>query len=144
MKINCLQNTRHAVYVLLAVSDSIVFTLLNHVGITTSKHNLPIPCEERWTPSSNVGHVAAAPRKRSHQWCPTLTPKNTKTIERITCHCFLRPVVRVRVHPAREWTEEKWACTRAIDFWIPRVRWWTQRSNWLKATGVERQHSGGI
>ena len=23
------------------------------------------------------------------------------------------------------------------DFWIPRVRWRTQRSNWLKVTGVD-------
>ena len=33
-------------------------------------------------------HVAAA-RKRSHQWCVSLTPKNTKTSGRMTCHCFL-------------------------------------------------------
>ena len=30
--------------------------------------------------------------KRSHQWCLTLTPSNTETIERMTCHCFLRPI----------------------------------------------------
>ena len=36
-------------------------------------------------------HVAAA-RKRSHQWCLTLTLNNTETIERMTCHCFLRPI----------------------------------------------------
>ena len=41
----------------------------------------------------NWGHVAAA-RKRSHQWYLTLTPNNTKTIERLTCHCFLRPIRR--------------------------------------------------
>ena len=34
----------------------------------------------------------AAPGKRSQQWCLTLTPNNTKTIERMTCPCFLRPV----------------------------------------------------
>ena len=28
----------------------------------------------------------------SGQWCVSLTPNNTKTIERITCHCFLRPI----------------------------------------------------
>ena len=33
------------------------------------------------------GHVAAA-RKRSHQWCVSLTPNNTKTMGRMTCHCF--------------------------------------------------------
>jgi len=38
------------------------------------------------------GHVAAA--RKSHQWCPTLTPNNTKTIERMTCHCFLLPIRR--------------------------------------------------
>ena len=37
------------------------------------------------------GHVAAA-WKRSHQWCLTLTLNNTETIERMTCHCFLRPI----------------------------------------------------
>ena len=39
------------------------------------------------------GHVAAA-LKRSYQWCLNLTPNNTETIERITCHCFLRPITR--------------------------------------------------
>ena len=34
------------------------------------------------------GHVAAA-QKRSHQWCVSLTPNNTKTIGRMICHCFL-------------------------------------------------------
>ena len=38
-------------------------------------------------------HVAVA-RKRSHQWCLTLTPNNTRTIARMTCHCFLRPIRR--------------------------------------------------
>ena len=33
-----------------------------------------------------------------------------------------------------EWGEEKWACTRAVDFLIPSVRWRTQRSDWLKMT----------
>ena len=27
-------------------------------------------------------------------WCVSLTPNNTKTIERMTCHCFLRPIRR--------------------------------------------------
>ena len=40
-----------------------------------------------------LGHVAAA-CKRSHQWCLALTPNNTETIERMTCHCFLRPIRR--------------------------------------------------
>ena len=38
-----------------------------------------------------------------------------------------------------EWGEEKWTCTRAIDFWIPRVRWRTQRSDWLKLTDYINQ-----
>ena len=38
-------------------------------------------------------HVAAA-RKRSHQWCVSLTPNNTKTVVRMTRHCFLRPIRR--------------------------------------------------
>ena len=32
--------------------------------------------------------------KRGHKWCLTLTPNNTQTIERMTCHCFLRPIRR--------------------------------------------------
>ena len=31
---------------------------------------------------------------RSHQWCVSLTPNNTKAIERMTCHCFLWPISR--------------------------------------------------
>ena len=33
------------------------------------------------------GHVVAA-GKRSHQWCVSLTPNNTKTIGRMTCPCL--------------------------------------------------------
>ena len=40
-----------------------------------------------------LGHVAAA-RKRSHKWCVSLTPNNTETIWRTTCHCFLWPIRR--------------------------------------------------
>ena len=40
------------------------------------------------------GHVAASRIKRSHQWCLTLTPNNIETIERMTGHCFLRPIRR--------------------------------------------------
>ena len=36
----------------------------------------------------------AAAWKRSHQWCVSLTPNNTKTIVRMTCHEFLRPIRR--------------------------------------------------
>ena len=39
------------------------------------------------------GHAAAA-RKRSRRWCVSLTPNNTKTIGRMTCHCFLQPIRR--------------------------------------------------
>ena len=42
---------------------------------------------------SSLGHVAAA-RKRSHQWWVSLTPNNTKTMGRMTCHCFQRPIRR--------------------------------------------------
>ena len=37
------------------------------------------------------GHVAAA-RKRRHRWWVSLAPNNTKTIGRMTCHCFLQPI----------------------------------------------------
>ena len=40
-----------------------------------------------------LGHVAAA-WKRSQQWCLTLTPNKTETIERMTCHCFLWTIRR--------------------------------------------------
>ena len=45
------------------------------------------------SPSVILVHVSAAHR-RSHQWCASLTPNNTKTIRRMTCHCLLRPVRR--------------------------------------------------
>ena len=37
---------------------------------------------------------AAAAWQRSHQWCISLTPNNTKTIGWMTCPCFLRPITR--------------------------------------------------
>ena len=37
------------------------------------------------------GHVAAV-RKRSRKWCLTLTPQNTKTIERMTQHGSCDPL----------------------------------------------------
>ena len=41
-----------------------------------------------------VGHVhVAAAQKRSHQWCISLTPNNTKTVGRMTCLCFLWPII---------------------------------------------------
>ena len=43
--------------------------------------------------SYTEGHVAAD-QKRSHQWRVSLTPNNTKTIGRMTCHCFLRTIRR--------------------------------------------------
>ena len=48
------------------------------------------------------GHVAAA-QKKSHQWCLTLTPNNTETIERMTSleltFLFLEKSEAVRYHP---------------------------------------------
>ena len=44
----------------------------------------------------NMGHLAAA-QKRSHQWCVSLTPSNTKTIGRMTCLCFLRPAPTLNI-----------------------------------------------
>ena len=38
--------------------------------------------------------LVSATWKRSHQWCVSLTPNNTKTIGRMTCHCFLQPIRR--------------------------------------------------
>ena len=39
------------------------------------------------------GHVAVG-RKRRHRWWVSLAPNNTKTIGRMTCHCFLQPIRR--------------------------------------------------
>ena len=36
--------------------------------------------------------------------------------------------------------EEKWACTQAIDFLIPCVRWRTQWSDWFKLAGYRNQY----
>ena len=41
--------------------------------------------------ASAWSHIAAA-RKRGRQWSVSLTPNNSATIERMTCHCFLRPI----------------------------------------------------
>ena len=41
-----------------------------------------------------VGSCQASAWKRSHQCCVPQTPNNTKTIGRMTCHCFLRPIRR--------------------------------------------------
>ena len=38
--------------------------------------------------------ILAAARKRSYQWCVSLTPNNTKTIGRMTGHHYLRPIRR--------------------------------------------------
>ena len=48
-------------------------------------------------------HVAA-PQKRSHQWCVSLTPKNTKTSGRMTCHCFLQHARKGRELPSSSYT----------------------------------------
>ena len=52
------------------------------------------------TAPSYLSNVAAA-RKRSHQWCLTLTPNSTETIERIIYHRFLRPIRRPYKQPLR-------------------------------------------
>ena len=52
-----------------------------------------IPNSRGVTTSESFCSLAAA-RKRRHQWCVSLTPNNTKTIGRMTCHCFLQPIRR--------------------------------------------------
>ena len=64
---------------------------LRDVLICSTKFQITLRCTRQFNESE--GHEAAA-RKRSHQWCLTLTPNNTETIERMTCHCFLRPIRR--------------------------------------------------
>ena len=75
-----------------------------------------------------MGHTTAA-RKRSHQWCLTLTPNNTKTIERMTCHCFLRPIRRDLT--SRSYTTQMINCmiTFLVNFQIilakkKKPSWW--------------------
>ena len=52
------------------------------------------------THSQGTAYIAELIRRRSirsdigPQWCVSLTPNNTKTIERMTFHCFLRPIRR--------------------------------------------------
>ena len=41
---------------------------------------------------------------RSHQWCVSLTPKNTKTSGRMTCHCFLQHARKGRELPSSSYT----------------------------------------
>ena len=69
-------------------------------GLVCQLTSSNILCVKKYTLSTNRGeggrgggHVAAV-RKWSHQWCVSLTPNNTETIERMTCHCFLRPIRR--------------------------------------------------
>ena len=42
---------------------------------------------------TQLGSCSSCSQEKS-QWCLTLTPNNTETIERMTCHCFLRPIGR--------------------------------------------------
>ena len=56
------------------------------------------------------GHVAAA-RKRGHQWYISLTPNNTKTMGRMTCHCFQWPI-------RRDLTSSSY--TTALKCWLSR------------------------
>ena len=59
--------------------------------LTHSNNNFTFLCKKRFY-GKTLSKDVAAPWMRSHQWCLTLTPNNTKTIKRMTCHCFLRPV----------------------------------------------------
>ena len=60
----------------------------------SSSMHLPFPLSPASLQNKEArveGHVAAT--RKSHRWCLTLTPNNTKTIERMTCHCFLLPIL---------------------------------------------------
>ena len=54
---------------------------LRDVLIYSIKFQITLHCTRQFNESE--GHVAAA-RKRSHQWCLTLSSNNTETIERTT------------------------------------------------------------
>ena len=75
--------------------SSLVGVCLDVIALSVSRQPIGLLCEECRLALAPVlgGHLAAA-RKRSHQWCLTLTPNNTETVERMTCHCFLRPIRR--------------------------------------------------
>ena len=57
------------------------------------KNNLDFKIHSTKVDSQGRGDVAADP-KISHQWFETLTPNNTKTMGRMTCHCFQPPIRR--------------------------------------------------
>ena len=76
-------------YMIISDMKTILHQLRDVLMIYSIKFQTTLRCTRQFNESE--GHVAAA-RKRSHQWCLTLTPSNTETIERMTCHCFLRPI----------------------------------------------------
>ena len=70
--------------------SSLVGVCLDVIALSVSRQPIGLLCKECRLALAPVlgGHLAAA-RKRSHQWCLTLTPNNTETVERMTCHCFI-------------------------------------------------------
>ena len=79
----------------------------------------------------NVCHVAAA-WKRSHQWCISLTPNNTKTIGRMTCHCFLRPIRRDLT--SSSYTTHFLSPTEAAERPFYVVIWATQDGHFMRSS----------
>ena len=66
------------------------------------------------------GHVTAV-RKRSHQWGVSLTPNNSKTIGRMECHCFLRPIrtdLPSSSYTSQDWTRESGSVKMFLRFWL--------------------------
>ena len=66
------------------------------------------------------GHVTAV-RKTSHQWGVFLTPNNTKTIGRMTCHCFLRPIrtdLPSSSYTSQDRTRESGSVKIFLRFWL--------------------------
>ena len=74
-----------------------------------------ILCVKKYTLSTNRG-------KWSHQWCDSLTPNNIKTIGRMTCHCFLRPIRRDFTSCSTLSTREGGRGTLGIN-WVGICRW---------------------
>ena len=50
---------------------------------------------------------------------------------------FARVSWRWKSSRREEWGEQKWACTKGIEFWILRVRPRTQHSDWFEMTGSD-------
>ena len=84
--------------------------------------------------ASAWSNIAAA-RKRGRQWSVSLAPNNSTTIERMTCHCFLRPIrsdlysEQLLHHPPRKVVLRGWEGELE-------TRTYTKAFEWFVTTGA--------